>query len=257
MFDLPHILYISISTLLTVGLLTVFVLYLKDEKQKRLVLKISAISTVILHYSGLYVDYFTQGYAEASVILLLPVYPCHIAMWFLLVTAFLKDTKSRLFKRMAEATFYLGVAGGIIGIILNENYASNPNLADWDILKGLLSHSTMLLGCLYLLVGKFIKIRVDNVISATGMLLFLLLDGVIVIGLHRLFGLNAPNCMYLLQNPYPQFPWLNTWLIGSLALALCFVITAIYEELTLKKEERWYSLLFKKAKKSLSEQDEN
>ena len=88
MFDLPHILYISISTLLTVGLLTVFVLYLKDEKQKRLVLKISAISTVILHYSGLYVDYFTQGYAEASVILLLPVYPCHIAMWFLLVTAF-------------------------------------------------------------------------------------------------------------------------------------------------------------------------
>ena len=240
MFDLSHILYMIISAIITTGLLIAFALCLKDEKQKKAVLKISALATVILHYSSLYVDYFTQGTASIDSTMILPVYPCNVAMWFLLAVAFIKNMRGIFFKYLSEATFYLGVTGGIIGIVFNENYASNPNLADWDILKGLLSHSTLLLGCIYLLTGKFIRIRVDNVLSVTFLLLFLLLDGGIVIGLHSLFGLNPPNCMYLLENPFPALTWFNTWLIGALAFFVCFIFTAVYEQIALKKEERWY-----------------
>ncbi len=253
MSDLPHILYTVISFVLTAILLAIFALYLHTDKQKRAVLKISALATVALHYSSLYVDYFTTGNAEVSSTMILAVYPCNVAMWFLVAVAFIKNVNGKFFKCLAEATFYLGIVGGVIGIVINENYIANPNLADWDILKGLLSHSTMIVGCVYLLVGGFIKIRVDNVISVTGMLLFLVLDGSIVIGLHELFNLDPPNCMYLLENPLPQLPWFNTWLIGVLGIVLCFAVTAIYEQIALKKEERWYSKLknFKKKEERL------
>ena len=245
MSDLPHTLYTLISFAITAVLLIVFQKYLTNEKGKKLVLKISAISTVILHYSSLYVDYFTTGEATVSNTMILAVYPCNVAMWFLVIVAFTKDIHSKFFKHLAEATFYLGLVGGVIGIVINENYIANPNLADWDILKGLLSHSTMLVGCIYLLTGGYIKIRVDNLISVTGMLLFLVLDGGIVIGLHKLCQLDPPNCMYLLENPVPALPWFNTWLIGVLGILLCFAVTAIYEQIVLPKEERWYSKIKK------------
>ena len=249
MSDLPHILYTVISFALTAALLAIFARYLTDEKKKKLVLKISALATVVLHYSSLYVDYFTTGSAEISNTMILAVYPCNVAMWFLVVAAFTKNINGKFFKCLAEATFYLGLVGGVVGIVINENYISNPNLADWDILKGLLSHSTMIVGCVYLLVGGFIKIRVDNLISVVGMLLFLILDGGIVIGLHKAFNLDPPNCMYLLENPLPQLPWFNTWLIGVLGIVLCFAVTAIYEQIALEKEERWYSKLKNYTKK--------
>ena len=241
MSDLPHSLYTVISFAITAVLLVVFKKYITNEKHKKLVLTISALSTVILHYSSLYVDYFTTGEATVSSTMILAVYPCNVAMWFLVAVAYAKDIRSKFFNHLAEATFYLGLVGGVVGIVINENYIANPNLADWEILKGLLSHSTMIVGWIYLLTGGYIKIRVNNLISVTGMLLFLVLDGGIVIGLHKLFKLNPPNCMYLLENPVPALPWFNTWLIGVLGVLICFAITALYEQLALPKEERWYS----------------
>ena len=242
MFDLPHILYTIISFAVTVILLVCCAIILKTKESKKRVLKISAISTVILHYSSLYVDYFTLGSATVESAMLFPIYPCNVAMWFLVAVAFMDETK-KIFKYLAEATFYLGLTGGIIGIVLNENYMNTPNLADWSVLKGLLSHSTMLFGCLYILVGDYIKIRVSNLVSVCGMLLFLFIDGSSINWLYRRFGLQPPNSMFLLGTPYPNLPWLNTGTVGLMAVALCFVFTALYEQIALTKEERWYSKL--------------
>ena len=242
MFDLPHILYTVISFLITAILLVLCTLLIKDDKAKKRVLKSSAILTVILHYSSLYVDYFTTGNAVVESVMLLPIYPCNVAMWFLVAVAFM-DEEKKFFKYLAEATFYLGLTGGIIGIVLNENYMNTPNLADWNVLKGLLSHSTMLFGCLYILIGSYIKIRVSNLVSVCGMLLFLFIDGSTIIWLYRRFGLEPPNSMFLLGTPYPHLPWLNTYTIGIMAMAVCFLTTALYEQITLTKEERWYSKL--------------
>lgn len=241
MFGLIHNLYMIISTLITVVGMILVVKFVREPKWKDFVLKVSAIFTVILHFSSLYVDYFTTGSATVDSVMLMPIYPCNVAMWLLVIVAFYRNKESKVFKTLAEMTFYLGVIGGVVGIMFNEIFIDNPTLADWNVLKGLLSHSTMLFGCIYLLAGRYIQIRVANLFSLLLVGVLLLVDGGIIIGLYRIFRLDPPNCMYLLENPFPQIPWMNTIVIGLMAIVLVFVVTAIYEQIALKKEDRWYS----------------
>lgn len=240
MFDRNHSLYILISGFLTILLLGLCNRFVKDQKYKDKILKLSAILTVVIHYSILYVDYFSTGTAEVESTMLLPIYPCNVAMWLLLIVAFMKNRRSKVYTTLSEFTFYLGVTGGIIGIVFNEIYISNPNLADYDVLNGLLSHSTLLFGAIYLLVGGYINIRVSNVKSVFYGLMLLLVDGVAVISLYRLFGMEAPNCMYLLENPFPQIKWFNTFVLGIIGLIVVFIITSIYEQIALPESNRWY-----------------
>ncbi|MBQ7307129.1 MAG: YwaF family protein [Clostridia bacterium] len=243
LFDSNHIKFMIFTLCFTTISLLIFYKTIKNQKSKDLVLKIFSILTVIIHYSGLWVDYFSTGTAIADQTLLLPVYPCHIAMWLILIVAFMKNKNSKIFTILSEFTFYLGLVGGVIGIMFNENYAANPNMLDWDIFKGLLTHVTLLVSCIYLLVGKYIKIRVFNTISCIFGMTGLLVDGAIVILLHKIFGLDAPNAMFLLENPFPQVAWINTWFVGFIAVLLVFITTSIFEFITFNKEDRWYKNL--------------
>ncbi len=224
----------------------------KDPAKKNEILKASALLTVAIHYSSLYTDFFRDGSATVESSMLLPLYPCNVAMWLLLIVAFMKNKESKGFHILSEITFYLGLVGGIVGIVLNENYISNPNLADWGILKGLLSHSTMLYGCIYLLAGGYIKVGVHNMFSAVLGLCGLLIDGALMIALYKAFGLDPVNCMYLLEPPFPAMPWFNVITIGLLACALLFAFTAAYERVALAKEDRWYYKLSEKIKEKQS-----
>lgn len=246
LFDKSHTMFMLISAITITALLVLFVFFVKQQKHRDLILKISALVTVILHFSSLYVDFFTTGTANAEAPMLLPLYPCNIAMWLLLICAFIKNKKSKTFTILAEFTFYLGVVGGIFGIMLNEIYINTPNLADWGVLKGLLSHATMLLGCIYLLTGSHIKIRVYNVISVAIGLVGMLLNGYILIGLYNAFNQTPPNIMFLLESPVPSIDWINTYIIGLAGLLLVFIITAIVEQFRPDKQNIWYKKIFKK-----------
>lgn len=258
MFNTQHILYMVISAILTIVGLVLCGHFIKDENKKKIVLKVSAIVTVAIHYSVLYVDFFSTGKAEVASPQLLPIYPCNVVMWLLLICAFLKNSKSKIAKILYEFTFYAGVLCGIIGIVLNENFGRNPSLANYFSLHGLLSHSTMVFGCLYILVGKFIRIDTSNCLSVLAGLCLFLVDGYIINGLYKVFGLGDCNSMYLQEPPLSSAPWLNTYLMGLAGLLLVFIITLIVERFTLKKEERMVERLkcfFKerKTKKEISE----
>ncbi len=240
MFDRGHLLYMAVSTFFLVLFLYICKKNIKDQKNKDKILKISAILTIAIHYSVLYVDYFSTGSAEVDNTMLLPIYPCNVAMWLLLIVAFMKNRMSKLYVVLSEFTFYLCIVGGIIGIMFNEVYISTPNLGDWDVLNGLLSHSTLLFGGIYLLLGGYVNIRVRNVASVFYGAVLLLADGLIIIGMYRLANLDAPNCMYLLENPFPQLKWFNTFAVGGIGIFLVFVITVVYEQIALKEENRWY-----------------
>ena len=248
MFNLSHILFMIFSL---IGLVATFILcklLIKSQKWKDMILKIAAILTVVLHYSPLYVGFFTTGVAEVYETMLFPLYPCNIAMWLLVIVAFWKNKQSKTFRVMATMLFYLGVIGGTVGIVFNEIYGNNPTLASWHVLHGLLSHVTLLLGSIWLVVGGYFKIRVKNIFSIAFGLLGMVIIGWSMIGLYKLFGQEPVNCMFLLESPIPSMPFINTYLIGVGALAILFVITAVYEQIALKKEDRWYTLLKKRSK---------
>ena len=244
LFDTTHILYMAISALSTAGLLVLAIFFVKKEEHKNLILKVTATITIILHYSSIWVEYFSNGGSTSGVegSHLLPMYPCHIMMWLFFVSSFIKNKSSTVFTVLAEFCFWGGIICASIGIIANENYANTPSLLEWNILKGLLSHSTLLFGCIYMLAGKFIKIRMFNVVSvALGLTLFIV-DGLFVNWLYDVCNLEEVNAMYLLHSPFESMPWLNPMLMGLVGLSVLAAGLALYE-LSFPVEERWYTKL--------------
>ena len=245
MFNSGHIIFIVISFILILSGEILAGFYIKSDKTKITLLKIFSCLTVMIHYSSLYVDYLTTGSASVDNTMLFLIYPCHVAMWLMVIVAFYKNKQSTFFTIVADFAFYLGVVGGIIGLVFNEIYINNPTFADWSSVKGLFSHATLIFNAIYIYVGGFMNIRVKNVISVIIGMSFLVVDGAAVILLFKLCGLDAPNSMYLLKSPLPSSPIINTWTIGILGVILVFVISATYEFFMLKKPDRWYNKIFK------------
>ena len=240
MFNLQHVLYMLISALLTALGLYAAVKWVKKQKYKDLIIKISAVSTVIIHYSELLVEYFQNG-GEASVgdTYILPVYPCNVVMWMLLVLAFLENKNGTVFKLLAEFCFVIGTVCGVIGILLNENFGETPTLADYGILKGLVSHSTMLFGCIYLYLGKYVRFGIHNTLSMLFGFSIFVLCGISVNLLHTLNGMEAPDGIWINGVPYVG---VSSIVLGLLFVLAFFGVFALIE-LRLPKEERWYSRL--------------
>lgn len=237
MFNLQHILYIVISGILTVLLLALAGVFAKDDKPKNFILKFSAILTVAIHYSNLWVDYFlTGGEATIENNQILPVYPCNVVMWMLLIASLIEKKDCLLFKVLGEFCFYGGFVCGVVGIVLNKNFGNTPTLADYDILKGMLSHSTMLFGCIYMKTGGFIKVRAFNAVSVALGLATFVACGFLVNGLYEHFGMESPDGMFLYSNPYIPF---SPMILGVGVVILMFLVLALWE-LRLPREERWY-----------------
>lgn len=237
MFNLQHILYMVISGILTGLFLVLCSRFVRDDKHKKRILLFSAVITVVIHYSSLWVDFFaTGGNATFESTHILPVYPCNVVMWMLLAAAAMKNKNSTIFHLLGEFCFLGGTVCGVVGIVLNANFDATPTLADYDIFKGLLSHSTMLFGCLYLFTGKFVRLRMFNTVSVTAGLGTFVICGMIVNQLYLQFGMDPPDGMFLRSNPYlPVSPIF----LGIGVVLILFSIHAL-RELRLPREERWY-----------------
>jgi hypothetical protein len=117
-----------ISGVLTVVLLVLARVFVKSEHSKNLILKFSAIITVAIHYSNLWVDYFTTGgNATVSSNQILPVYPCNVIMWMLLFISLLPNKQCRLFHMLGEFCFLIGSVCGTLGVVLNFNLIPIPS----------------------------------------------------------------------------------------------------------------------------------
>ena len=241
LFDRTHCLFMAVSAAAIAVILVIASRLLKTQRAKDVMLRLTALSVVAVHISPLYADFLKTGEARVAETMLFPIYPCNLAMWFLLIYAFLTERRGAVARTLGEFTFYLGIVGGIIGIAANINYANTPDLGDWSIFAGLLSHSVMLLGCLWLLAGGYIQIRVRNTLSVFIGMALMLLDGFLIIRLYRHAGLEPPNSMFLLGVPFEGFEWLDTMTIGVLAIAVAFLIAWIYELLALPAVQRTFA----------------
>ena len=238
MFNLQHVLYMVISALVTAALLWLCAKKVKSQAKKDLVLKLSAVSTVIIHISDAYVNFFKNGgtnYIDPTHVF--PLFPCNIVMWMLLIAAFTENKKGRFFKLIAEFCFTIGTVCGVIGILLNMNFAANPTLLDYVVLKGLLSHSTMIFGCIYLFVGKYVKLDISSTLSLVfGCTVFAAI-GLSVNLLCEAFGMLSPDGIWLKGVP---FIGVSSAVLALILILIYFTVFALIE-LRLPKEERWYS----------------
>ena len=241
MFGLVHNLYMAVSFLLTIILLVIFNKFVKNEKHKHIILRVTAILVVAIHFSVIWVEYLKNGSAEIESPMLFPIYPCNVIMWMLLITSSIKKKDNTAYRILSEFTAIGGIVCGTIGIILNENFIRTPSLMDYDVLAGMLSHSVMVFGCLYLIVSGFVKVRVFNVVSCACGLTYFIINGGIINLIYYLCKLDSCNSMYMLEVPFESMPWLTPYLMGVVALVLVFIVTAIYEFFALKKEDRWYN----------------
>ncbi len=254
LFDLTHCLYIGISLVITAGLLWAFS-FIKEQKYKDLVLKLSGVITVILHISCMWVDFLTTGTSITPDNILFPIYFCNLMMWLLVICAFIPNKQSKGWKWVAIFTAYGGTLGALISLFYPDYYLHTPSLANWGVLKSMLSHSTMLVGCLYMFTGGYVKIRVSNLIPYCGGLVGVLVIGHVLNALFVACGLPSPNAMFLQHSPVPDVPFFNGYGIGLLMIILLFLFTMVWEFAACPKGERWYDKLaemFKRLKERTS-----
>lgn len=244
MFNTTHILYLLFSGL--AGAALILALYFrKCERANRIALRVLPILTILIHYSILWVEYFAnKGTATISSNMILLIYPCHVCMWLLFISSFLLDKKGPVARIIKDFTFWGGTVCGAIGTLFNFEFDNNPTLTDYGVLKGMLSHSTMVTGCILLFTAGYVSIRVwRGLCAVTAGLSLFCVCGFTVNALYAWFGLEPCNAMYLQEAPFENMVWIGTWSIGLLALAVVFAITAVFEQIALPKEERWYAKL--------------
>ena len=241
MFNQTHIIYMIISAVATLAVV-IPLFFIKNKTLNKVAIWFFAISTLVIHFSGIWHAYLTQGYADANLEYIFPVFPCHICMWLLVISATVFDKDNFLARLVKDFTFLGGTVCGTVGIVFNLNYAGNPTLTNYHVFKGLLSHSTMVVGCILLFVagGTVIRLKRNLMAVAFGFSLFIL-DGLLVNYAYAHFGFEECNAMYLLYPPFEQFPFINIYTIVISAFIVAAVIGILYELAFVPRGKRWYN----------------
>lgn len=240
--------YNAIAFLIITILLVLFKKFIKKDKTRDIVLKIIAISVVVIHYSSLYVDFFkNNGLAYVDKTMLLPIFPCHITMWLLLIVAFIKNKESKTYSLLAEFTCFGGTFCALIGVLFNINFLDNPNILDYHIFKGLISHSVMILGTIYLYLFKYVSLTVPSTMKSIilGEAIFVLCGGLVNL-LFKIFEIPSVNAMFMLEIPFKEYPFINFYTVGIFSILFSFITLNIYELIKYPKEQRWIFNIRKK-----------
>lgn len=213
-------------------------LFIKNEKLKDRMILIVAIITIFIHYSIIPYDAIVGNPIEFGDNMYLPAYPCNVMMWVALVVGLLKKD-SKAFSYLSEFLALGGVLCGIIGLCFNYNFLDNPDFSDYGVLKGLLSHVTLLYSALYLSVMGYIKIHtIHNLVSCTIGGGIFLICGLITNTVKHLLGHESINSMYLMIDK--DAPLLNFYMICVSGALIILIFGTLYEVLKYPKEERWY-----------------
>ena len=146
------------------GLILLAKKFIKTDKQIRILFLIYPILTILCHYSSLVYHAFTPEYPPIEFIknnpnLVLPIYPCNLIMWLLLLLGiFWNKRENRFFRIVKDFCFYFGVISAMVGMFVNTDFIQNPTLKDFDITKGIVAHAFMLMNMFALPFYKEVKV---------------------------------------------------------------------------------------------------
>ena len=196
-----------------------------------------AILTVLLHYSSMFVHFYNGDFFIEDN-MFLPVYPCNVMMWINVILIFLIGKRKKAFVVLSEFSFWCGTICGFVGLAFNKNYLNNSVFSDWDIMKGLLSHVTMLYCSIYLGTTGYVKIKtISNLKSLLLGASILMISSIVSDYILGLIGREPVNGMLI--KPLESTPIVNFFTISLVGIILFLVITTIYETYVYKNDA-WY-----------------
>lgn len=236
-------LLIAISALLVIVKITV-----RSEKAQRILFLISAVVTILFHYSSFLLLLIkgegASDYLRSNPNLILPIYPCNVVMWSCLILPFLKE-KSKLRELLTDYIFWFGLVSTLVGMFANVDFIRNPTLADYDIAKSIIAHATLLFNLMLLPIFGKIKINLWRNMKN----IFLSVVGMYVIGLYcnlifEVVGSSEKayevNSMFIIHSPFEGLDFLRYPIIALVALVLYFVVFLICDMIKNKKGRRGF-----------------
>ena len=202
--------------------------YMKEERTKHILFIAAALFTILFHYSSFIFKLFAGGameYLSDSPNLILPIYPCNVVMWSALIFAFLKDKKGKLGAFFADYLFFFGVISTLVGMFANVDFIKNPTLADYENVKSIVAHATLLFNVLLLPFFGYIKIDVKRNIKniIISILMMAVVGGYCNLVYHALASAEAAydvNSMFLIHSPFEGIPFLTYPVISLIAIPL-------------------------------------
>ena len=235
--------------LIVIGLLLVKKL-VKGERAKNIILLGAAIFTILFHYSAFLFELLWGGnaieYLRGATNLILPIYPCNVVMWSALIFALLRNKKSRVGAFLSDYLFWFGIFSTLVGMLANVDFIQNPTLADYENVKSIVAHATLLFNVLLLPLFGYVKIDVKrNMLNITGSVLMMAIIGAYCnLIFHVLVSEAAAydvNSMFWLHSPFDGLSFLTYPVISLIALPIYFVTFVVCDLCAHKKGERFYN----------------
>ena len=226
--------------------------YLHSEKGKNVVLLLSALVTIVFHYSSFLYLLLTGGasveYLRETPNLILPIYPCNVVMWGCLIYGLLRNKQSKFAAFLGDYLFWFGIFSTLVGMFANVDFIRNPTFADYEVTKSIVAHATLLFNIL--LIAAFGHIKVDLPKNLLHILMSEILMLVIGLYCNTLFEAlvsaetaYSVNSMFLLHSPFEGVPFLTYPTIAGCALVLYFLLFSVCELFAYPKGSRWLSRL--------------
>lgn len=226
----------------------------RTDRAQRALLFISPVVTILFHYSSFIFCCITGGdatdYLRNNPNLILPIYPCNVVMWSCLILPFIKNRDSKLNHLLTDYVFWFGIFSTLVGMFANVDFINNPTLADYEIVKSIVAHATLLFNVL--LLPLFGRIRIDVNRNMKNMILSVI--GMYVIGLYcnLVFRVLVSsdeaydvNSMFIIHSPFDGLDFLTYPIIALAALVLYFILFFTCDFIKHPKGERWFDSVYK------------
>ena len=228
--------------------------YIKTDKRKNIVLLLSALVTIIFHYSSFIYLSITGNasveYLKNTPNLLLPIYPCNVVMWGCLIYGVLKNKKYKISLFLADYLFWFGIFSTLVGMFANVDFINNPTFKDYEVTKSIVAHATLLFNVV--LIYAFGYIKVDLIKNMKHIIISVIMMYLIGLYCNKIFEVlvsyeeaYSVNSMFIIHSPFDGVPFLVYPVIASVSLVLYFILFFIWELFIYPKGNRWYNRIKK------------
>lgn len=236
----------------------------KSEKARDLLFLVSALVTILFHYSTFIFRALTGNepflYMQENPNLILPMYPCNVVMWSCLVLGLMKNKKSKLYSLLVDYIFWFGIFSTLVGMFANVDFILNPTLKNYDVTKSIVAHATLLFNLLLLAV--YGRVKLDFFRNMKNMLVSVI--GMYVIGCYcnLVFRvLVSPekaydeNSMFIIHSPFEGLEFLTYPVIAIIALLLYFLLFAACDIARNEKGNRFYDKICRRVAKKFNRKE--